>query len=106
MSEQTIPFLPYWYFHLPNYVMAAVMYSLIGRFVLGIFVPAGWDNYIWRAFVRITDPAVRAVRFITPASLPDPVVLIFGALWLMLARLGFFLAMVAAGLAPTVSAQT
>jgi uncharacterized protein YggT (Ycf19 family) len=105
MSEETIPFLTHWYFHLPNYVLAAVMYSLIGRFVLGLFVPAAWDNYIWRALVRITDPVARVVRFLTPLSLPDPVVLLFGAIWLMLARLGFFLLMVAAGLAPTLQTQ-
>jgi hypothetical protein len=45
------------------------------------------------------------VRFLTPLSLPDPVVLLFGAIWLMLARLGFFLLMVAAGLAPTLQTQ-
>jgi len=32
--------LPFWYFHLPNYVLAALMYTLIGRFILGMIAPA------------------------------------------------------------------
>ena len=64
------PVLQYWYFHLPNFVLAAVMYTLIGRLLLSFFVPVNWQNYIWRAFVRITDPIVGIVRLITPAALP------------------------------------
>jgi uncharacterized protein YggT (Ycf19 family) len=71
------PLLQYWYFHLPNFVLAAVMYSLLGRIILSFFAPLDWKNYIWRAFVRITDPVVRLVRFITPAVLPDVLVLVF-----------------------------
>ncbi len=51
----------YWYFHIPNFVLAALVYTLIGRFVLGFFVPENWDNYIWRAFRRLTDPVVQVV---------------------------------------------
>ena len=36
----------YWYFQVPNFVLAALVYTLLGRFVLGFFVPADWDNYI------------------------------------------------------------
>ena len=60
-------FWSYWYFHLPNFVLAAVMYTVIGRLVLGFFVPENWDNFIWRGFRFVTDPAVRAVRYVTPA---------------------------------------
>ena len=49
-------FWTYWYFHIPNFVLAAVMYTLLGRLVLGFFVPENWDNYIWRGFKRVTDP--------------------------------------------------
>ena len=53
------------------------MYSLLGRIILSFFAPPDWKNYIWRAFVRITDPVVRLVRFMTPAVLPDILVLVF-----------------------------
>jgi uncharacterized protein YggT (Ycf19 family) len=96
------PILQYWYFHLPNFVLAAIMYSAMGRLLLSFFVPENWQNYIWRALVRLTEPALKLVRFITPSGVPQPVVLIFLVLWLMLARVAFFLAMGAAGLLPTV----
>ncbi|TIV11798.1 MAG: YggT family protein, partial [Mesorhizobium sp.] len=43
-------FWSYWYFHIPNFILAAVMYTLMGRLLLGLFVPESWDNYIWRFF--------------------------------------------------------
>jgi uncharacterized protein YggT (Ycf19 family) len=96
----------YWYFHIPNFVLAAVMYTLLGRLVLGFFVPADWDNYIWRAFRTITDPAVRIVRIITPQAIGDTVVLIFGALWMMLLRLAYLVILANLGLAPVASQGT
>lgn len=79
--------LQYWYFHIPNFVLAAAMYTLIGRLLLSFFVPENWNNYIWRAFVAITRPVVGTVRLVTPAALPAIVVIIFSVLWLMLLRL-------------------
>jgi uncharacterized protein YggT (Ycf19 family) len=81
------PVFQYWYFHLPNFILAAVMYTLVGRLLLSFFVPANWQNYIWRAFVTITEPVVGAVRFVTPSALPTIIVIIFSVLWLMLLRL-------------------
>ena len=51
----------FWYFHLPNFVLAALMYTLLGRAILGVIVgPQNSSNYIWRFFCRITDPVVAA----------------------------------------------
>lgn len=93
-------FWSYWYFHIPNFVLAALMYTLLGRIVLGLFVPAGWDNYIWRFFRRTTDPFLGLVRKITPLVLTDGVVMVFGVLWLMAARLAWLLLLLRLGLAP------
>jgi uncharacterized protein YggT (Ycf19 family) len=98
------PVLQYWYFHLPNFVLAAVMYTVLGRLLLSFFVPPDWQNYIWRAFVRITEPVVRLVRYVTPVGVPHVVVLVFTILWLMVARVAFFLIMAAWGLLPKVGA--
>ncbi len=102
MSEPTIELLSFWYFHLPNYVLAALMYTLLGRFILGMIAPAGWNNYIMRAFVTVTEPVVALVRFITPHAIALPLVLVFGALWLMLLRVALFVGMVRYGLGPSV----
>lgn len=97
-------FWSYWYFHLPNFVLAAVMYTVLGRLALGFFVPENWDNFIWRGFRLVTDPVVRVVRFITPDVLAQPVVLAFAALWLMVLRLAYFGLLFNAGLTPAATA--
>lgn len=96
------PILQYWYFHLPNFILAAVMYTMLGRLVLSFLASPDWQNYIWRAFVRITDPALKLVRVVTPLGLPEAVILVFGILWLMLLRLAFFIGMGQLGLLPAV----
>jgi uncharacterized protein YggT (Ycf19 family) len=93
-------FWTYWYFHIPNYVLALVMYTLLGRLALGMFVPENWDNYIWRGFKAVTDPAVHVIRYVTPSVLGHPVVLIFGVLWLMALRLAYLLMLINIGLSP------
>lgn len=93
-------FWSHWYFHIPNFVLAAVMYTLIGRLVLGFFVPQDWDNYIWRGFKAVTEPFVRIVRSISPEVVAQPVVLVFGVLWIMVIRISFLLTLVQLGLAP------
>lgn len=97
------PLFQYWYFHLPNFILAAVMYTLAGRLLLSLFVAPDWQNYIWRAFVRITDPAVRVTRFVTPQVLPHVVVLIFAILWLMVLRIALFALFGSLGLLPSIA---
>ncbi len=70
-------FWSYWYFHLPNFVLAAVMYTVLGRLVLGFFVPGELGQLHLARLPPVTDPAVRAVRYVTPDVLGHPVVLIF-----------------------------
>ncbi|MBE0694289.1 MAG: YggT family protein [Aquamicrobium sp.] len=96
-------FWSYWYFHIPNFVLAAVMYTLIGRLVLGFFVPENWDNYIWRFFRLITDPFVKAVRFVTPQVLSHTVVIVFAVLWVMAVRLAYLVTLINLGLGPSSS---
>jgi uncharacterized protein YggT (Ycf19 family) len=96
-------FWTYWYFHIPNFVLAAVQYTLIGRLVLGFFVPDDWDNYIWRFFRLVTDPVLRIVRPITPKLLADKIVLIFCVLWVMMLRLIYLVTLINLGLGPTTS---
>ena len=96
-------FWSYWYFHIPNFILAAVMYTLMGRLLLGLFVPEDWDNYIWRFFKTVTDPFLRIVRAITPSILTKPVVIVFSVLWLMALRVGYLALLVNFGIAPMAS---
>src|SRR3546814_7821615 len=95
-------FFAFWYYVLPNYVLAALMYSLLARFLLTFVLAPDSPNYIYRFFVRITDPAVRLVGFVTPRAIPAQVLLLFSVVWILMIRFVFFLVMANAGLAPTV----
>jgi len=39
-------FFGLWYFHLPNFILAALMYTLLGRVLLSLFLDADSPNYI------------------------------------------------------------
>ena len=94
------PFWQYWYFHIPNYLLAALMYTLLGRFLLGLFVPPDWDNYIWRFFRRVTDPVLAAVAVITPRFVLPGLMPVVAVFWLIVLRLAYWVLLVQLGLAP------
>jgi hypothetical protein len=80
------PILIYWYYHLPNFVLAALMYTLLGRALLGLIVEPDSSNYIWRFFCRITDPVVALVAAVTPKAAAPVVLWLFGVVWLFWLR--------------------
>jgi uncharacterized protein YggT (Ycf19 family) len=94
----TFPFWTYWYFHLPNFALAALMYTLLGRALMLLIVDPDSSNYIWRFFCRLTDPVVAVVEAVTPKAAPPVVVWLFGFVWLFWLRvllLNLFLAFAA-----------
>lgn len=101
--EKTFELLPYWYYHLPNFVLAALMYTLLGRVLLGFFVDPDSPNYIWRFFCRITDPVVALVGLVTPKAAPPLVVWLFAFVWLFWARVLLLYGFLVLGIAPRTS---
>jgi len=102
--DPSSPFsVAYWAFHIPNYLLSAIIYSLMGRFLLGFLLPPNTGNYIFRWFVLLTEPFVRATRVITPSFVATRYVPVAAMFWLMVARLVFFGAMHQAGLVPRVA---
>jgi hypothetical protein len=93
----------YLHFHLPNYALSVLIYTMFGRFLLGFFVPPNKPNYIYRWFCRLTDWFIRPVAFITPRALPPVFLPPIAAFWLIVIRLVFFAAMFAAGQLPSVT---
>ena len=75
----------YWYFHLLNFALAVLMYTLLGRVLLGLMVDADSPNYIWRFFCRITDPVTAIVAIVTPKVTPPVVLWLFGFVWFAIA---------------------
>lgn len=96
----TDSFFEHWYFHLPNLILAALIYSLIGRYVLELLFAKKPDAVIVKVFRQITSPVVRLVRFITPAIVPNGLVIVFAIVWLMVLRMFLYLTVIAAGVKP------
>jgi hypothetical protein len=94
------PILTYWYFHVPNFVLAALMYTLLGRAVLGLFLDPDSPNYIWRFFCRITDPVVAAVAVVTPKAAAPAVIWLLGVVWLFWLRVALLNLFLVLGLFP------
>ena len=96
-------FLTYWYFYLPNFVLAALMYTLLGRAILGLFVDADSPNYIWRFFCRVTDPVVAVVALVTPKAAAPVIVWLFGVVWLFWLRVLLLNVFLILGVVPKLS---
>ena len=97
------PLLTLWYFHLPNFVLAALMYTLLGRALLGLIVGPDSSNYIWRFFCRITDPIVAVVALVTPKAAPQVVLWLFGVVWMFWLRVLLLNVFLALGAMPRMS---
>jgi YggT family protein len=92
----------YWYFHFPNYAFALLFWTLIGRFMFGLFLPPDSPNYIYRWFRRLSDWLMRPVAYVTHSIMPRFILPLVAAFWVAMARVAFFMAMYAAGLTPRV----
>lgn len=97
------PIFEYWYFHLPNYIVSVLIYTLFGRFLLSFFVLPDSSNYIWRFFCRLTDPVMGPVRRITPGFVMELFLPLVAAFWLFVLRFGFYLVMLSNGWAPSLT---
>jgi YggT family protein len=93
----TDTFFTHWYFHVPNLIMAAMLYTLVGRFLLELFFTNNQGAVILKVFRTLTDPILRAVRVVTPAVVPGGLVIVFAVFWLMGLRMFLYLTMLASG---------
>lgn len=90
----------YWYFHVPNYAMSVLFYTLFGRFALGFILPPHSPNYIYRWFRRLTDWLIPPVALITPSILHGPLLAPIAAFWVVIVRVLFFALLYSAGWLP------
>jgi hypothetical protein len=96
----TSSLITHWYFHLPNFVLAALMYTLLGRALLGLIVAPDSSNYIWRFFCRITDPLVTLFGLVAPKATAPVVLWLFGFVWLFWLRVALLLLFLSFGILP------
>ena len=69
-----------------DYALGAVMWTLIGRFALGLFLPPDSNWGFLRIIRQLTDPLLRLFRPITPGFLVDAVVPLFVAWFFYMLR--------------------
>ncbi len=96
--------MTFWLYSIANYVLSALMYSLLARFVLSFFMEPDSTNYIYRFFVRITAPVIGAVSLVTPRAVPDLLVVVLAAVWILILRFAFLVAYAQSGLMPQAAA--
>ena len=84
MEGSLAPF-PLWVIVL-DYVLGMVMWTLIGRAGMNVFLPIDSKFFFMRAFVRLTDPVLKVFKPITPGFLLDPMVPLYVAWFFFMIR--------------------
>ena len=69
-----------------DYVLGAIMWTLIGRFGMNIFLPTNSPFFFMKAFVMITNPFIRLFKPITPGFLIEPMVPLYVAWFFYMIR--------------------
>ncbi len=57
------------YIFILDYILGAIMWTLVGRFGMTIFMAENSDFFFMRAFKKLTDPVMRPFKPITPKFL-------------------------------------
>lgn len=92
----------FWLFHGPNLLLAAALYTLIGRYILSLFFRAESNLVIWRVFCQLTNPLLYAARAVTPLIVPNGLVMIFAVIWTLILRILWLMIAAFGGFLPSV----
>jgi hypothetical protein len=93
--------LPFW---IVTYLLALTAWGCLARFAMQFFFHPDHPNYIWRGFRMLTGWAVAVARVAVPSYVAGGALPLVAACWLFGLRLVFGIAMISAGLAPSVQA--
>ena len=69
-----------------DYLLGVVMWTLLGRFAMGIFLPEDSSFFFMKFFVRSTNPIIKLFKWITPSFLIQPFVPLYVAWFFFMAR--------------------
>ena len=69
-----------------DYILGMIMWTLIGRTAMRIFLSENSSFFFMRFFVRATNPLLRLFKPITPAFLIEPVVPLYVAWFFFMIR--------------------
>ena len=83
--QGTLDAFPLWVIGL-DYALGMVMWTLIGRAAMNLFLPIDSDFFFMKFFVRVTNPLLRIFKPVTPGFLVEPLVPLFIAWFLFMIR--------------------
>ncbi len=69
-----------------DYVLGTIMWTLIGRTAMNVFLPVDSSFFFMRFFVRVTQPLVQLFKPITPKFLLEPLVPLYIAWFIFMFR--------------------
>jgi uncharacterized protein YggT (Ycf19 family) len=77
--------IPIWAIVL-DYALGTVMWTLIGRAAMNMFLPVDSQFFFMKVFVRMTDPLLRLFKPITPSFLIDLMIPLYVAWFFFMVR--------------------
>ena len=77
--------IPIWA-HIIDYLLGMVMWTLIGRFAMGVFLSEDSSFFFMRFFVRSTNPVIKLFAILTPSFLVQPLVPLYVAWFFFMFR--------------------
>ena len=69
-----------------DYIAGAIMWTLVGRAAMNIFLPTDSSFFFMRVFVRMTEPLLRLFAPVTPGFLLPPLVPLYVAWFFFMLR--------------------
>lgn len=71
--QGTLDAFPVWVI-VVDYLLGMVMWTLVGRAAMNLFLPIDSDFFFMKIFVRTTNPIIKIFRWVTPGFLVEPIV--------------------------------
>lgn len=62
-----------------DYVLGMIMWTLIGRAAMNLFLPEDSEFFFMKVFVRTTNPIIRIFKPVTPSFIVEPLIPVFVA---------------------------
>ncbi len=69
-----------------DYLLGMVMWTLIGRFAMGIFLPEDSSFFFMKFFVKSTNPVIKLFKPVTPSFLMQPFLPLYAAWFFFMFR--------------------
>ena len=60
-----------------DYILGVIMWTLIGRSAMNIFLPENSSFFFMRVFVKYTNPVIKLFKYVTPSFIVQPLVPLF-----------------------------